>query len=137
MVATEIRRDAAGRARHPVTNRLISEEQAQAIASGNVTIADVETRGFEPIVAYNILAPYETVIVDDNPDPQLRRKIKFYAGVYYCQSQNEVDVLKGKAGVYFEDFPKGMAGVVCPKKGCGFTARNHAAMHAHIASHLD
>lgn len=136
MVATEVRRDAAGRARHPVTNRLISEEQARALESGEVEIERLDERGFEPIVAYNILAPYETVLADDNPDPQLRRKIKFYAGVYYCQSQNEVDVLKNKPGVYFEDFPKGMAGVVCPKNGCGFTARNHVAMQAHVATHL-
>jgi hypothetical protein len=94
---------------------------------------------FTPIRAYNMLHEMERVLIPDkNPgkdDPELRKRIQFYAGTYLCRNQTEVDALTGKRGVVFEDFAPGQPDHLCPR--CGRPFRNMRAFDAHVLTHME
>ena len=98
-----------------------------------------EPEAFAPIRAYNMLQDMERVVIPDkNPgkdDPELRKRIQFYAGSYLCRNQTEVDALTGKRGVVFEDFAPGQPDHLCPR--CGRPFRNMKAFDAHVLTHME
>lgn len=106
------------------------------------------TPGFKPITAYSVLEPnlkiaYETTLAFVNaeaadPEHRFRRErptIRFRWGVYLCTTPTEVEVLKKKPGIYFENLPDGVAAPICKK--CRWSCRNQEAMIRHMETHLD
>src|SRR4030095_5366987 len=99
--------------------------------------------GFTPITAYSIDYPnlsisYTTDEIEArleavDPDHRYRPNrptIDFRWGAYLVTSPVELEVLKKKPGIYFENLPAGVAAPVCRK--CRFSCRNQEAMIHHI-----
>lgn len=116
--------DSMGRKHDARTGRIMKAERT---AEEEASLPISEQRDFTPIVAYNVINPYEAVIVRDDPDPELRPRLHFYAGVHFCQTREEFDALQGKPGVYFDD---GSPLQTCPS--CKFAIRNTSGFEEHV-----